>query len=460
MSHRRLLGLLIGTALLAGCGGGGNTVFTPGGNNVVTPGPTPTPIPTPTPSPPPNGRAGLAGVSANYTGTLTETDTNNVIGASPVSTTSTAQVTSLVKTTRDISGNTVFTNTETDVAQLRTTSASIVATVVYQTVPAGTNVRTLSTVETDSSGAIFETDFGKNNGLVDILPEADGVTFTNDGGLTYKETDPGVNPGAVTTTRQQNPDGSYSSTTNTLDASGIPRTNTATEGVDQSGTYRIEALAAVDAGGNVTSLGRAFTFAAPVGAAPPAIGYYNLTAAGSLGSVRVQTQPGVNWLPNVTSLVSETDTISANQKLDTSCAPAAAFAGTATLVKQVVTTVDVVLGTIETRTTSAYDQFIPGTVCAVVSDSIQNFYDYSQQEGNFRLFPAQTATPVATVTVNETLSLQSVTPPSTSSSARSTSSLGAGLVLPHSLVASRVEHVVHQQGLRRLLTRRSAGGNQ
>jgi hypothetical protein len=445
-----MLGLLIGTALLAGCGGGGNNVVTPGGNNVVV---------TPSPSPTPDGRAGLAGVSASYTGTLTETDTNNVIGSSPVSATSTAQVTSTVKTTRDSSGDTVFTNTETDVAQLKTTSASIVATVAYQPVAAGTNVRTLSTVETDSSGAIFETDFGKNNGLVDILPEADGATFTNDGGLTYKETDPGVSSGAVTTTRLQNPDGSYSSTTNTLDSYGIPRTNTATEGVDKSGTYLIEALAAVDGGGNVTSLGRAFTFAPPVGA-PPTIGYYNLTASGSLGTARVQTQPGVNWLANVTSLVSETDTISANQKLDASCAPAAAFAGTAMLVKQVVTTVDVVLGTIETRTTSAYDQFAPGTVCAVVSDSIQNFYDYSQQEGNIRLFPAQTATPVATVTVNETLSLQSVTAPTTSSSARSTSSLGAGLVLPHSLVASRVEHVVHQQALRRLLALRSAGGNQ
>jgi hypothetical protein len=443
----------MGIALLAGCGA----------NNVVTAGPTanptPSPTPSPTPTPPPNGRSGLVGTTANYTGTLTETDTNNVIGSSPVSTTSTAQVTSAVKTSTDGSGNTVFTNSETDAAQLKTTSASIVATVAFQSVPAGTNVRTLSTVETDSTGAIFETDFGKNNGLVDVLPETDGATFANDGGLTYKETDPGVTAGAVTTTRLQNPDGSYAMTTNTIDSYGNPRTNTATQAVDKSGAYFIQALA-VMSGGNVTSLGRAFTFAAPVGAAPPQIAYNNLTAAGAVGTARVQTQPGVNWLANATSLVSETDTITANQKLDTSCAPAAAFAGTATLVKQVVTTVDVVLGSIETRTTSSYDQFVPGTICAVVSDSIQNFYDYSEQEGNIRLFPAQTATPVATVTVNETLSLQSVKPPSTgSSAARSTSSLAAGFVLPHSLVASRVEHVVHQQALRRLLALRSAGGN-
>ncbi|MDB5092492.1 MAG: hypothetical protein JWO85_593, partial [Candidatus Eremiobacteraeota bacterium] len=357
-----------------------------------------------------------------------------------------------VTTALDGTGNTVFTSVEADVAQLRTTNVTTTAAIAYQTVNGAGGVRTLSTIATDSNGVTLETDYGSNNGLVTVLPETGGTTFSNDGALTYKETDPGINPAGVTTTNVVNADGTYARTTNTIDGFGNPQQDVSTQTATLTGQYLIHELAGPG------TAGRAFTFTAPAGSTPPTIGYYNLTAAGALGSQRAQTQPGFNWLAGVTSLVSETDTITANQALDPSCAPAAAYNKNSTLVKQVFTTIDVVFGTYETRTTSSYDQQGPGTVCTVVSDTIQNFYDYSQQLGNIRLFPAQTSpTPVAVVQINESLSLQSVTTPS--STARSAQSVGGGFILPHSLVVSRVEHAVHQNAMKRLLSLRKAGGN-
>jgi len=391
------------------------------------------------------------GTSARYTGVLTENDTNNIIGSSPVSATSTAAVTSNVTTSTDGFGNTVFSNAESDVAQLRTTFVSTTATVAYQNVTGGTNVRTLSTIATDSSGVSLETDYASTNGLVTILPETDGMTFSNDGALTYKETDPGINPGGVTTTNVVNGDGTYTRTTNTIDSFGNPQQDVSTQTVTFTGQYLIHELAGPG------TAGRAFTFTAPAGGNPPTIGYYDLTAAGALGTQRGQIQPAFNWLASVTRLVTETDTVAANQPLDASCAPTSAYVKNSTLVKQVLTTVDIVFGTYETRTSSSYDQPGPGTVCTVVSDAIQNFYDYSGQEGGFRLFPAQSSTPVATVQIKESLSLQSVTTPS--SNARSAQSVGGGFVLPRSVVVSRVDSIVHQNAMKRLLSLRKAGGN-
>ena len=115
-----------------------------------------------------------------------------------------------------------------------------------------------------------------------------------------------------------------------------------------------------------------------------------------------------DWIPASLSAPSvETDTIAPASALDPACKPAARFGTSATKVTQTVTTADAVAGTLETRTTTSYDVLGAGTICATVADTLQTFYDFSEQEGPLpRLVPANSATtPAETITVSETLAL-------------------------------------------------------
>lgn len=435
MFHQRLLWLVIGAALLSSCGGGGATTSNP-------PAPsTPTPL----------ARPDTVGTIAAYSGTLTENDVNNLIGATPVPSLTTSNVTTTIATSRDGAGNPLFTSTEKDTTPLETLTTTTVATVAYQTQPNGvTNVRALKTVANDSNGVVYETDYGNNNGLLAILPETNG-TFSNDAQETYKETDPGINVGAggtqnVTTERDVNADGSYTQTSVDKNATtGANVNDVATEKADFSGSLVLASIPG----------GRTFTFSAPSGGT---ISYQY--ANGSTNTTTTTTVP--NWIPAIATPSVEKDTISTGATIDPSCKPAAQYGTTATKVIQEITIADAVLGTLETRTTTSYDNPGPGTICAVVADSISTFYDYSGQEGPApRLFPSNSATvPAETVTIAETLSLQSTNAPSSSSSSRATASAGAtGLILPRSLVLAHVEHLVHQQALRRIAALHATGGS-
>ncbi len=138
-----------------------------------------------------SARPGASGFSAQYTGTYSENDVNNVIGSTPVPSAMSYQVATTISTANDNSGNTVFTSTEADNGGLKTVTTTTNATVAYQASGSSTNVRTLKTVATDSNGVTYETDYGANNGLQTVLPESGG-SFSNDGQLEYKETDPGI----------------------------------------------------------------------------------------------------------------------------------------------------------------------------------------------------------------------------------------------------------------------------
>lgn len=433
MFQKRFLGMLVGSALLSGCGGSSGTPSVPG----------PSPIPL-------SARPNTAGTQAQFTGTLTENDVNNVIAATPVTTTTTSALTDTVATAADAQGNTTFTSTEAAVSQLRTVTTSTTATVAYQAQSGGTvNVRALKTVASDTNGVTYETDYGSNNGLLTVLPETAG-TFSNDAKATYKETDPGQNIGAtgtqnVTTQRDINADGSYTQTTGTFDYSLKPTTNTAQEAADFSGTIGLNNLPGT----------RLFTFSAPAGGSI-SYTYYN----GASKRTAKSTVP--NWIPSSQTAPSiETDTIATNAALDASCTVPSKYGATGTKVTQTITTADGAQGTLEKRTTTSYDVLGAGTICATVADTIQAFYDFSEQEGGVpRLVPSGSATvPIATTSVAETLSLQSTNAPGTSSAQRAPASLaGAGLILPHALISAHAEHVVHQRALQRLAALRHLGG--
>lgn len=431
--HQRSLGLFLGAALLSGCGGGSSPIQ----------------------GPPLIARPNAVGTQAQFSGTLSETDVNNLIAASPVSTTSSASVTETVATGADSAGNSTFTSTETAASALRTVTTTTVATVAYQPQANGSlAVRALKTVATDSNGVTYETDYGSNNGLLTLLPETAG-SFSNDAKATYKETDPGQNLGTggtqnVTTERDVNADGSYVQTTGTFDFALQPATNTARLAPDFSGTLELANLPG----------GRLFTFQKPAGGTITYV-YHNGAANNGAGSDTSATVP--NWIPAGQTVPSvETDTIAPGATIDPACKPAAKYGTSATKVTQTVTAADAVLGTLETRVTTAYDVLGAGTICATVADTIQTFYDFSEQEGPApRLFPSGSATvPAETVTVAETLALQSTTAPGTSAARRAPAALAAaGAILPPALIAARAQHLVHQRALRRLAGLRHTGGS-
>lgn len=432
--HQRSLGLFLGAALLSGCGGSGSPGFQ---------------------GPPLIARPNAVGTQAQFSGTLTETVVNNLIAAGPVSTTSSANVTNAVVTGSDSAGNSTFTATETAASPLRTVTTTTVATVAYQPLASGpVAVRALKTVATDSNGVVIETDYGSNNGLLTRLPE-DAGSFANDAKATYKETDPGQNLGTggtqnVTTQRDVNADGSYAQTTGTFDFALRPATNTAQLAADFSGTLQLANLPG----------GRTFTFRAPAGGTITYV-YHNGAANNGAGSDTTSTVP--NWIPAGQTVPSvETDTIAPGAALDPACRPAAKYGTSATKVTQTITAADAVLGTLETRVTTSYDVLGAGTICATVADTIKTFYDFSEQEGPApRLFPSGSATvPAETVTVAETLSLQSTTAPGTSAARRAPAALaGAGVILPPALIAARAQHLVHQRALQRLAGLRHTGGS-
>ena len=434
--HHRSLGIVLGAALLAGCGGGGS------GSSGL-------------PGPPLTARPNAVGTQAQFSGTLTETDANDLIAAAPVQTTSSATVTDAVATGSDATGNSTFTATESAASPLRTVTTTTVATVAYQPLSSGSvEVRALQTVATDSNGVVAETDYGSANGLLTRLPETAG-SFANDAKATYKETDPGQNVGAngtqnVTTERDVNADGSYSQTTGTFDFSLAPATNTAQLKPDFSGTLQLNNLPGK----------RSYTFDVPAGGTITYV-YHNGAANGGAGSDTTSTVP--NWIPAGQTVPSlETDTIAPGAALDPACKPAAKYGTTATKVTQTIVAADAVLGTLETRTTTSYDVLGAGTICATVADTIQTFYDFSEQQGSApRLFPSGSATvPAETVTVAETLSLQSTTAPGASAAGRAPASLaGAGLIVPPALVGAHARVLVHQQALRRLAALRRTGGS-
>lgn len=432
--HQRSLGVLLGAALLSGCGGSGS----PGIQG-----------------PPPIARPNAVGTQAQFSGTLTETDVNNLIAAGPVSTTSSAALTEGIATGSDSAGNSTFTASETAASPLRTVTTTTVATVAYQPQASGSvAVRALKTVASDSNGVVVETDYGSSNGLLTNLPETAG-SFSNDAKATYKETDPGQNLGTggsqnVTTERDVNADGSYAQTTGTFDFALAPATNTAQLAPDFSGTLKLNNLPG----------GRTFTFSAPAGGTITYV-YHNGAGNNGAGSDTTSTVP--NWIPAGQTVPSvETDTIAPGAALGAGCQPAAKYGSTATKVTQTITAADAVLGTLETRVSTAYDILGAGTICATVADTIQTFYDFSEQEGPApRLFPSGSASvPAETVTVAETLSLQSTTAPGASAVRRAPAALaGGGVFVPPALIGARARNLVHQLALRRLAGLRQTGGS-
>ncbi len=396
-----------------------------------------------------SSRPGTTGLSEQYAGTLTEVDANNAIAGgpnatpsptqTPVSITTTAKATVAVTTTADTADTTgsttavTFTANETDAASLSTLTSTTTSNVLYQTQSNGTvNVRLAKTIATESTGVIYENDYTATNGLTTILPETAG-TFTNDASEKYLETDPGIgvtsNGQQVTTTTTYNADGTYSSTF--LDPSvstGVPTADTATENSDFSGVLNFNSI---DPSAYVISF------------AAPSSGSITVTLTDPNFSLN-NAIPVNNWIPATSTQPSmETDTIAPGATVP--CANASTYP-TAASVTQQKTIVDTVFGTVENRTMTSYDVAGVGTVCTVLSDTVNTYYDYSEQEGYFLYV---SSTPLLTTTVSETLALQSTNASQLQSGKRSAQAVSVAM-LPLATIAAHVEHLARQRTMQRI----------
>jgi len=410
-----------------------------------------TPPPTPTPTPGPD-RLSASGTVAAYTGTISQSETNDVIASNPVTMNQAGTANVTVTVGSDASGNTTYTSDEKDAFSLQTLSSTTKATVAFQPASNGqTDVRTLSTTETDSTGAVFSVVYGPNNGLQTVIPEQSG-TFTNDASATYTEVDPGVTVGAngstVTTKRVIAADGSYTES-ETITLAGVTNENF----MAPDFSAREEELA----------FGGGYEFSAPSNGTIT-YGFYDSVSPGSptLGKAEF-TAPIPDWIPaSQTKPTIETDTIAANATLDARCPSAGAtFHGSPNLVKQVVTAVDSALGTVETRTTQSFDVAGAGSVCVTVDDKISSYYDYTGQEGPFLLVtPGSASTVLTSMTMSEAIALKSLNGQTTLSAARAGASVTAAapMIVPRSVLVAGIQHRVHQALLRRLNAARRATG--
>jgi len=361
----------------------------------------------------------------------------------PVTSTTTAQVVQNISSGGSTDGvNFTLNNDEFDNESLRTTEIKTATNLNYSPNPStgGFAVRVTQEVSTDSNGVKYQTNYGPNNGAVALLPEI-AVSGGNDAQLVYQEFDPGnpaFNPATGQNTtgptiqRNVNGDGSY---TEVIFNNGF--LDSYMQNVDGTGVAKVT--------GGATE----YDFLPPTtsgGVTFVPINVFNVNTTTGVKTPNGAQRQVFPWYGNTVPAPVSSDnlTITPSTALDASCPASAAFVKTgkttANLITETYKAYDFVLGQIETRTTKTFDVAGPGTVCVVLNDRIDTWYDYSGQEGNITQKRPTNATPFQTTVVTETLG-QQIVAGSPSSSSRSTQSTTARASVIAALRA-RFAHVV------------------
>jgi hypothetical protein len=400
-------------------------------------------------------RPANVGDSLSYTGTTSEVLTANLLATpvpvpngsapgpspSPVppAFTQTGTVTETVSVTATPAAGQITTaSDEIDTYQLETLETKTTANIAYASSGSSTNVQQLSTSATDSDGSTFANTYTATSGVIAVLPETNGASFTNDASDTYTETDPGIGGSLPSDQRVTNTDGSYTDTQ-----------------VNTDGTQNV-AQAKADLSGSYSFVGGYFlaTFSAPTANGIPVA--LQAGGPGYYGSPDNFEEP--LWYPSVSSpLYTEADTVATATSLDPACGTA--YGSTGNLTTRTIASIDPIFGTLTSEATKTYDVTGVGVVCTVFNETVTQFLDYSLQTG-YLLFYAQTGTqPLFTTTYNEVLSLKSATvagEPTTQSTARKTAAVTTKTVpdlVSRAAIANahaRFEHRVRQDQLKRV----------
>jgi hypothetical protein len=352
--HAALIGAAVVSALAA-CGGGGSG--------------TPGPGPNPNPSPAGSFRPANNGDSFHYGGTLVETFWRPVQpgpskAPSPVPTSTTNWTVDNLTT---VATNTSFHGTSglTDFAENETdTGLQTITTVTddYFIFPSGgagplieDGYRSL-----DSNFVLNDVQRSASSGIVDMLPETAGASWSDTALRTSVETD----PDGQTLTRYVNPDGSYSET----DAFPDGTLNSAVANPDGSGLYKVL---------KGTSFETDYTYTAPAG------GFVTITvtqpSATPMPTPTVFTVP--NWQPAAGGLSSDSYVDNGIVAVPAGCALPSKFGTQGYDVAEHRIAVDPIFGTIEDVTAHAYIVQGRGVACVTRHDSLTAYYDFTGQNG-------------------------------------------------------------------------------
>jgi hypothetical protein len=350
--HAALIGAAVVSALAA-CGGGSSV---------------PAPNPSSNPSPSGSFRPADNGDTFHYGGTLVETfwrpvqpGPSNAPSPVPTSTTDwTVDNLTTVATNatfHGVTGLTDFAENETDTGLQTITTA----TDDYFLFPSGSagplvedGYRSL-----DSNFVLNDVQRNATSGIVDMLPEAAGASWSDTAFRTSVETD----PDGQTSTRYVNADGSYSET----DAFPDGTLNSAVANPNGSGLYKVLEGTSFEtdygysepSGGNVT-----ITVTEPDASPMPSPTVFTVT----------------DWQP-AGGLASDAYVDNGVVAIPAGCALPASFGSQGYDVSEQRTAVDPIFGSIENVTQHDYIVQGRGVACVTRHDSLIMYYDFTGQNG-------------------------------------------------------------------------------
>jgi hypothetical protein len=416
-----LFTLSIGVASLVACGSGGATIGSSpvgGGTGSSGTGGSPTPTPSPSPSaavtgaiyhPPDNGD------TFAFAGTLTTTYARPSQYPTPEPTqTAFATVSQAVTvknpatfngTTNAVDFNDVETDVQTAPAQ-QTTSTTTDAYFTFSNTIVTGNFNELGFTATQDNGYTVTVTYGSGNGLVDILPETAGATWSNTPALTTSATA----PDGTTSQETINADGTYTENFVYPNVGAVSDTAMAQSSLDGSGSY------VTPDEGTLRGSAQSYTLTAP--SAQTSSGTITETtsaepapeAAGAPPTVPTTAIP--NWIPTGylgTALATESDVDNGATTVPTACALPAQFGTSANQIVQTKKRLDPMFGELETETVTTYDMQTIGPVCTVINDVTTDYYDFSSQSVETKETVNFEGTPQQITTIAETIGLQAET---------------------------------------------------
>jgi hypothetical protein len=425
-------GALVVALSLAACGGGGGGG---GGSSGGGGGGMP---PTPTPTPP-------VGDQFTYAGSLQQSDTFTYPSPSPFpNTTASASVTVNVAVTltpapfvTPAGGAYDIHDSESD-AFSNVTNVSTTDTWAATTSTATQEYGSVVTTGSGSSAAKVTRTYTAPY-VLDELPETNGANWSNSPAGTSYETD----PDGETISRTIAGNGTYSETQNLVNGQ---YTLTIAENADGSGTYSGTLLSwpieySAPQGGTITI--EVVPTASPTPSPGTTANPSPIPTPFALGT------PPAWYGSTAPSLYTENDSVATGVSFPASCNVPAQYGTTGNAVTRAITSWDTILGYKETQTYVDYDTQSAGIVCIAMNDKQVYYYDYlDDTSGSYDNFADFAGTPQQTVTISETVGLQTET--LAASAHRSAQSLTG-----HTLSSQQIAAAIARFQVRALQARRT-----
>lgn len=394
-------GLAVISAALVACGGGGGTNNPlPTTHPSTSPTATPTPAPTATPTPANFGCPGVSpfaigsrramaaprpiasGDQFSYTGTLQQTYAQSAPCPQPTATTSaTVAIGVSDSATTAPSGNAGSLSTVTETDAFPTHSSTITTTQTLEL--SGSKLLLYATTSKDTTNDTIATSYANAQQLDDL---GAGGSWTNNPAATITE----ALADGTAISRSVATDGSYTDTETYVDGS------TATINVNGAANGK-----PLDGSGVYSFAGASFAYGAPSG------GNITLTISSPGSPTKARSFPAWFTVP-ASAYITDSFADNGTKTFDASCTVPASIASSGNQIVETYSVLDPILGYTETRTTTTYDVDGYGPACVVIADTLNSFYDYSNDTTRID-YQSENGQPNSVNTISETLSAQSAT---------------------------------------------------